>query len=249
MQAAAASPLLGAPTGSAKLHYYELRYFYTRNGTQPGRTNDFLKDHWMPAAKRLGLGPVGVFQPLIGEQSPFHLVLTPFDSFAAVEGMMPSLLADSDFAGAYQAYQQAGPGYVRVETSILKAFDTLPGIVLPGGGTKESSHLFEMRTYESNNDLTLRRKVKMFNEGEIGIFQRLGMMPVFFGETIAGRNQPNLTYMLAYESLAARETVWNAFGSDPQWQKLRSVAGYSDAEIVSNISNMILRSAGYSGIR
>ena len=66
------------------------------------------------------------------------------------------------------------------------------------------------------------------------------MAPVFFGETIAGRNMPNLTYMLAFDDLAAREKAWGAFGSSPDWQKLRSQPGLSDGEIVSNISNVLV---------
>ncbi len=249
MQASAGAPLMAAPVGNNKPHYYELRYLFTRNGTQPGRTNDFLNNHWIPALKRLGVGPVGVFQPVIGEQSPFHLLITPFESFSDIETMLPRMLADHDFASAYEAYQQPAPAFVREDTSILKAFDTMPGIVSPPGDASHAPRIFELRTYESNDALTLRRKIKMFNEGEIGIFQRLGMMPVFFGETIVGRNQPSLTYMLAYDSLAARDRVWTAFGGDAEWQKLRSTPGLSDSDIVSNISNMILRPAAYSAIR
>src|ERR1035438_1392243 len=79
----------------------------------------------------------------------------------------------------------------------------------------------------------------MFNEGEGAIFQRLGMAPVFFGETLVGRNLPNLSYMLSFESMAARDKLWGAFGADAAWQKLRAQPGYADAEIVSNISNAI----------
>jgi hypothetical protein len=49
--------------------------------------------------------------------------------------------------------------------------------------------------------------------------------------------------------MAGRDKVWSAFGADPDWQKLRSQPGYSDAEIVSNISNVILRPAAGSEIR
>ena len=83
----------------------------------------------------------------------------------------------------------------------------------------------------------------MFNSGEAGIFQRLGMSPVFFGETIVGRNQPSLTYMLSFENLAAREQLFSKFGADPEWKKLRATPGLLDSEIVSNISNAILRPA------
>jgi hypothetical protein len=72
---------------------------------------------------------------------------------------------------------------------------------------------------------------------------------VLFGKTIAGRNMPSLTYMLGYDDLAARDKLWKAFSSDPEWQKLRSTPGLSDAEIVSNISNTLLRPLPFSMIR
>ena len=89
----------------------------------------------------------------------------------------------------------------------------------------------------------------MFDDTEIKIFRRCGMLPVFFGETLIGRNLPNLTYMLAYDDLAAREKVWRAFAADPEWQKLRATPGLTDAEIVSNISNSILHPLPFSPIR
>jgi hypothetical protein len=89
----------------------------------------------------------------------------------------------------------------------------------------------------------------MFDDGEIAIFRRLGLTPVFFGQTLIGANMPNLTYMLAFDNLAAREKAWQAFAQDPEWQKLRAQPGLSDAEIVSNISNSILRPLPGSDIR
>jgi hypothetical protein len=83
----------------------------------------------------------------------------------------------------------------------------------------------------------------------MGIFKRLGMNPVFFASTRFGRNVPNLSYMLAYDDLAHRESLWKAFGADPEWQKLRAQPGLSDAEIVSNISNTILRPTAYSQVK
>jgi len=55
--------------------------------------------------------------------------------------------------------------------------------------------------------------------------------------------------MLAYDDLAARDRVWKAFGSDPTWAKLRSQPGFSDADIVSNISNTLLQPSDFSDIR
>jgi hypothetical protein len=136
-----------------------------------------------------------------------------------------------------------------VENSLLRGFNTMPDIELPPVDANKPARIFELRTYQSNNFKAGMRKVKMFDEGEIGVFRRLGMLPVFFGQTIVGRDQPNLTYMLAFDDLAHRERAWKAFGSDPEWQKLRVQPGYSDAEIVSNISSAILRPLPFSPIR
>ena len=89
----------------------------------------------------------------------------------------------------------------------------------------------------------------MFEDGEAGIFKRLGMSPVFFGQTLVGQNLPNLTYMLAFDDLASREKLWRDFGNDAEWRKLRAQPGLSDAEVVSNIHSSILRPLAFSPIR
>ena len=81
------------------------------------------------------------------------------------------------------------------------------------------------------------------------IFHRSGMQTIFFGQTIVGARMPNLTYMLAFSDLAARDKAWSAFSADPDWQKLRATPGLSDADIVNNISNAILKPLPFSPIR
>ena len=71
-------------------------------------------------------------------------------------------------------HAQPGLSYERVETSLLRAFEGFPAVVAPPNDGKRPARLFEVRTYESSNTTTLRRKVKMFNDGEIGAFQRAG---------------------------------------------------------------------------
>ena len=41
----------------------------------------------------------------------------------------------------------------------------------------------------------------------------------------------------------------DAYQADPEWQKLRATPGLTDPEIVSNISNSILRPLAFSPIR
>jgi hypothetical protein len=82
----------------------------------------------------------------------------------------------------------------------------------------------------------------------VDIFRRCGLTPVFFSRTLVGPRMPSLVYMLVHENMAAREKSWDAFRNDPDWKKLPATPGYSDAEIVSNITTVFLRPTAYSQI-
>jgi hypothetical protein len=103
-----------------------------------------------------------------------------------------------------------------------------------------------MRTYQSHSNRAALNKLKMFNAGEVPIFRRAGLTPVFFGETLIGSGMPSLTYMLTFADMAARDKAWNDFSNDPEWKSLSTDPQYRDN--VSAISDIILRHAGYSEI-
>ena len=133
------------------------------------------------------------------------------------------------------------------ESWLLGAFSGFPAVRPPA--EPKPGRIFELRRYESDDFVTLARKVDMFNTGEAGIFERLGMAPVFFGQMRYGPKMPNLVYMLTFDDLAERDRLWRAFGADPEWRKLSSKPELHDSLIVSNISNWIIRPLLFSGIR
>ncbi|MDP8980998.1 MAG: NIPSNAP family protein [Acidobacteriota bacterium] len=247
--AALAGPLAAAD--AKKKQIVELRWIRMRNTTdnQVARTTDFVRDA-AAALQRAGTPALGFFAPVIAEQSPFILALSAYPSLAEMETIREKQNADPDYRKSLDAYA-AGPqpAFTRVDTALLRCFAGMPSVDVPPTEGRTASRIFELRTYESNTGVSLARKIKMFNDAEIGIFKRLGMLPVFFGEAFAGARMPNLTYMLAFDDLAARDKLWRAFGADPEWQKLRALPGNADGEIVSNISNSILRPLPFSQIR
>jgi hypothetical protein len=249
--AAVAGAVLPAEGAASKNAYFELRYFRMRNSPaeQVRRTSDFLSKGYVPAARRAGIGPLGFFSGLYAQGTPFTLVLSSYPSLAAMEASREKLAEDSEFQKALAGYDAGELPYSRMESSLLRTFDSMPAVEVPPALSSRAARIFEMRTYESNSETTLRRKIKMFNDSEIAVFRRSGMQPVFFGETIVGPNMPNLTYMLAFENMAARDKAWQAFGADPEWQKIRVQPELSDALIVSNISDSILRPLAFSDIR
>jgi hypothetical protein len=139
--------------------------------------------------------------------------------------------------------------YVRQEVSLLAAFPNVPRVEVPAATAAQGPRLFELRTYESHNERAHRAKMRMFSDmGEMEIFRRSGLTPVFFGKTIVGPRMPNFVYMLVHENMAARDKSWDAFRTNPDWKKLASTPGYADADIVSNITTVFLRPASYSQV-
>lgn len=230
--------------------WFELRFFHLRNDFERQRLDALLKDVYLPASNRLGFGPVGFFNVSVGPNMPMLVALTSYPSLAAMEAVLDQLAADSAWTKAMEEFSKPKePAYARMESRLIRAFASLPSIEVPPQEAGRAARVFELRVYEARNLRASLMKIKMFEEGEIAIFRKTGLLPVFFGQTVVGTGLPSLTYMLAYDSVEAREENWRKFLSYPDWVKLRAMPGYSDAEIVSNIHSCFLRPTNYSPIR
>ena len=239
-------------TGQASPEFYVWRQYVLRNGTQLRRLADFLQKAAIPALNRLGHKPVGAFEVVFGLPAPTVFLLTPCSSLDSLAALDAGLDADTDYTVAGAPYIDApatDAPYVRQEVSLLAAFPKMPRIAIPAATAVKGPRLFELRTYENPSEKAQRAKIRMFSEmGEIEIFRRCGLTPVFFSRTIVGPHMPNITYMLVHENTAGREKSWDNFRNDPEWKKVAATPGYSDAEIVSNITTVLLRPAAYSQI-
>jgi hypothetical protein len=251
-----ASSALAVPaqtnTSNVPNTFLELKIWRLHNSAedQGSRLADYLDSGLAPALGRTGAALIGAFSNVIGPGGPYYVTLVQCPSLAAFQDAVAHLSSDAAHQRELQKLSAASPfPFVRVESSLLRSFDGFPAAALPEKQEKRPPRIFELRTYESQSFYTLARKVGMFNNGEMQIFERLKMRPVFFGETIVGPQQPNLTYMLSFDDLAARESLWHDFGSDPAWKALSSRPELKDPEIVANISNVILRPLAFSLIR
>jgi NIPSNAP len=240
------------PPQAVMPEFYLWRQYILRNGTQPRRLAEYLQGAAIPALNRLGHKPIGAFEVVAGVPGPTLFLLTPIASLDALAALEAGLDRDDQFLRAGAAYIDApatDPAYIRQEVSLLGAFSKMPRIEVPAATAAKGPRLFEVRTYESTSEKAHRAKVRMFAElGEIDIFKRVGLTPVFFGRTLAGPRMPNLVYMLVHDNMAGREKSWDAFRNDPEWKKLSATPGYSDAEIVSNITTVYLRPTAYSQV-
>ena len=234
---------------SATRQYIELRRYHLLPGTKQRAFIAFVGDVAIPAMNRAGVGRVGAFTVVYGENAPSLLLVLVHQTLDTVVSMRERLASDAAYARAGTAVLDApmsDPAFVRVESTLLRAFDAMPTLEPSAGAGAATPRIYELRTYESHSDRAALNKLKMFNAGEVPIFRRAGLTPVFFGETVIGTNMPSLSYMLTFPDMSARDAAWGKFGQDPAWKTLSTDPQYRDN--VSAISDIILQPTAYSQI-
>lgn len=219
---------------------------YTLKPDKQKLFDDYAEKALIPAFNRLGAKSVGVLvenQP--APKPPIYYVVVPYQNAEQWASVSAGLWSDAEYqkaAAEYLSVPATDAVYDRVESSLFRAFEGMPKLEKPNG----KPQLFNLRIYESHNEAAGQKKIEMFNKGEVAIFRRVGLTPVFFGEALAGSRMPNLTYLLAFDDEKARADAWNKFGGDPDWKKLRAIPEYEDKKIVSRITNKLLTPATYS---
>ena len=246
--AASAAGAAGAGDAPGEKHWIELRTYRFASPEKLAAFEQFFEKAAAPALGRVAVTPAGAFKLLAKDNPALKLaadsndvyVLLPHRSAASVFSMHARLAGDQAFreaAGGFLAAPKSDPAYVRYESSLLLGFDRWPAVQAP---SKAPGRVLQLRIYESPNEERAKKKIHMFNEGgEIAIFRRVGLNPVFFGESLLGARLPNLTYMLGFDDEAAMKKAWDGFRADAEWQTLSKDEQYKDT--VSTITNLILR--------
>ena len=239
-----------ASAQSASRNFYEIKIYHLKTKAQEERVDHFLQHAYIPAVHRTGIKKVGVFKPVGNDTAAVRkiVVFIPYASLEQFAKLNDQLQTDGQYATAGKDYHEAvhtDPPYARIESILLQAFTKMPQYNTPAFKAPASERIYELRSYEGPTEKIFKNKVKMFNEGdEIGLFKRLGFNAVFYAEVIAGSRMPNLMYMTSFENQASRDAHWKAFGSDPQWLKLKAMPEYQNN--VSKIDIMFMHPTDYS---
>ena len=250
MTGAAAMPDEHAQGNGSGQQFYELRRYHLESAQDLAIVHEYWRDAAVPAYNRLGVKPVGVFEPTEGSKEAGKLLyaLLPYRSLQHMMTVRRKLATDKQYQRAAKTYLSTpknDPAYDRIESKLMIAFAGQPQIKVPELTKQGKPRLFELRTYESHNEHKARRKVEMFNEAEIELFQSLGFPhAVFHGDTIIGKLVPNLTYMLVFDDREQRDRLWKKFINSDGWKKLSQVERYKNT--VSKVHNWFMRPTDYS---
>ena len=234
---------------SATRQYIELRRYHLLPGPKQRAFIAFVGDVAIPAMNRAGVSRVGAFTVVFGENGPSLLLVIAHQTLDTIVFLRDRLASDAEYGRAGAAILDAplsDPPFVRVDSTLLRAFNAMPTLEPSSAAATATARIYELRTYESHSDRAALNKLAMFNAGEVPIFRRAGLTPIFFGETLIGTKMPSLTYMLTFSDMAARDRAWSAFSKDPEWKSLSADPQYRDN--VSAISDIILQPTSYSQI-
>ena|SRR5579871_3020079 len=107
--------------------------------------------------------------------------------------------------------------------------------------------IYELRVYRCLPN-RLPALLKRFESAALRLWDKHGIRQAGFWTTVIGASSNDLTYLLAWESLAERERKWSAFTTDPEGLEARKESE-KDGPIVANVVSSILQPTSFSSVR
>jgi len=224
--------------------FYEFRIYQLTSGNVKSAFKAYFTDALMPLCNKLGI-KVGVFEEYDKEDPPKIYTLFVLPSYPVYFQLQKELSTNVEYLNAAKSYFElpAGkPVFERYDTFLTEAFDKIPQMRTPD----KTRGLLELRTYESYNEDAGRRKITMFNDEEINLFDQVGLHAVFFSKILAGKFMPALMYMLWFKDMDERDTNWKKFSDSPEWKAMSAKPIYADT--VSKVRKKFLTPTDYSQI-
>jgi hypothetical protein len=221
---------------------YEWR-IYSLNG-DGAELDNFFRDILIPAYNRKGV-KVGAFKPYNPEEQEMRYMVFIYPDLETCHRLKSEIWEDATFMNAAQEFYNttaivSNRLYSNYETYLSEAFSSIPVHRKPDSNRT----LFEFRVYWSPNEEANKRKVRMFDEGEIDIFDKTGINSVLYGDIIAGPRTPALLYLTWYKDADTRAEAWSQFRVHPDWQRMSRDPQY--ANTATNNRNVLLSPMPYS---
>jgi len=233
--------------------YFLLESYLLKNGSQAQRLGSYFQTARIGMAGRMqSVAPSLVLEALVAAHMPQVLAVSAFGSLEEVTGMKHKFRDDAQAREAMAAWEAGDEAaYEQLNETVLEAAEYCPPLP-PAAQSHDAAkppRVFELRTYHSPTERQLRALHERFAGPEIKIFHRSGIHPVLYSSTLIGANKPNLTYLIPFEDLAARERAWAAFGADPEWVKVRAESVAKSGQIASVIQMSLFKAVAWSPVR
>ncbi|MDT0686154.1 NIPSNAP family protein [Autumnicola psychrophila] len=238
-------------TNAQDQEFYQLKIYHFEDEAQVERTDDYLKNAYLPALKETGIQNIGVFKPRQYEENDTikkTYVLIPFNSLEQWKNLNQELGQNQDFLDQAESFMNSAyddAPYLRFQSILLKAFEDMPQMQASALEGPREGRIYELRSYESPTETLFQNKVDMINNGEVEIFDKLDFNAVFYAEVISGPDMPNLMYMTTFPNKESRDKHWKQFSASEDWEELSSRPEYP-SQNVSHADILFLYPTAYS---
>jgi NIPSNAP len=240
---------MAAAVSDRRTSVYSLEVFKLKNGTQLPRLHEHFSQTLLPAMSKIHHGPKIFLEALVAPHMPQAAVIYGFASLDEMWSVHTKLANDSELTKGTEALENGPePPFESLDITLLEAASYSPEIVAATDASKPA-RLFELRVYHSPTFRQLKALHERFAGPEIKIFHRVGIQPLLYSSTLVGQNLPNLTYLIPFDDLAAREKAWNAFNADPEWIKVRKESIDRGGQISSVIQISLWKATVYSPVK
>jgi NIPSNAP len=116
-------------------------------------------------------------------------------------------------------------------------------------GAATTGRVFELRTYYVNQG-KLDDLNKRFRDHTCQLLKKHGAELIGFWTPTEEKDGKGskLIYMLAFPSRDAANKTWDAFGKDPEWQKVREES-HQNGVLVDHVERVFLEPTDYSALK
>jgi hypothetical protein len=187
-----------------------LESFCTTDADEMLRLHDYLGGTLLPVMNQVHNGSALCLDAIVAPRTPQALFVAVFSSFDEMLDVRGRIASHPRIQQA-RAELESGPGFCQVQSQVLTA--TRETVRL--NPDRLRSGILELRSYHAPG----------WHDGPPALFgevlNRAGIQPVLNGSSAAGEHVPQLTFLIPFENLAAREEAWSRFDRDSEWIEVR----------------------------
>ena len=208
-------------------------------GTDAGQAHlrSYIADALFPCMDKFHDRPRISLEAVVAPRTPETLVLAVYSSFDEMLDVRARVASDPRVRRAWVGIESAQV-LDDVRSDVLIAREE--SLRIPEKSGIVSSSLFEVRTWHA----TAWRENPPPEVSSV--LSRNGIHPIVSGATTVGEHLPRFTYVVPFESLAARQQAWSRLDEDAQWTEMQreSISGHGSG--VRTTAKAIYKLAPYS---
>jgi len=188
-----------------------LESFCVTDAEQVPNLRSYVAGTLLPCMDRLSNSPRMCLEAVVAPHTPQTLLLTVYSSFNEMLEVRERIASDPRVRRAWAGIE-SGQVLDDVRSQVLIV--NQESLRFPESAFAKPG-LFEVRTWHAPSWRGgIAPEVR-------SILSRVGVDPIVAGATAAGEHLPRFTYVLPFDSLAARQQAWARLDEDPRWMEMQ----------------------------